>query len=135
MPRRTAWPEHPHLVGRYELGRRLKEARERNGLSLTDVQRAIEVNRGAITSYETMRTVPPLQYLIELCALYGITPSAILDPEPLHGDEDELILSALHAQPGLRDLVLQMVRNRSVFEQVREWMGIVEILQKEKDAM
>ncbi len=131
MPRRDDWPDHPQVIRREDLARRLQEARERLKLSKTDVERQLGLGRSLLLTYENGRTPPPLQYLLELCALYGIAPGQILDPEPIRGEEDERIVSALQSQPGLRSLVLGMIDDRHMYDQIREWMSVVQALQRE----
>lgn len=131
MTRRAPWPKHAQMISQTELAKRLKDARERLGLTKQEVERRVGIGRNVLATYENGRTPPPLQSLLELCALYEILPGKILDPEPVAGESDDAIASALSAQPGLRDLVLKMIRNPNVYAQVREWISVVESLQKE----
>lgn len=131
MPRRMPWPEESGIISRATLAMRLKDARERLKLSKRDVELRISLGRSVLLSYENGRTPPPLQILMELAHLYGVAPGTFLDPDPVSGEDNELILRALNAQPGLRNLVLRMATDQDVYEQVREWMEVVTVLQKQ----
>ena len=55
------------------LGKRLKQVREENGFSQTEIANRLKKNQNTISSWETGRTQPKLKDLHALCALYGCT--------------------------------------------------------------
>lgn len=55
----------------YDLGLRIKEAREKRGMSQADLARKIKRSRTAVSSYESEKQYPPLDVLCDIAdALY-----------------------------------------------------------------
>lgn len=69
-----------------ELARRIKEHRERLGMSQTELARAIFVTRQTISNWETDRTYPDVQSLLLLSSLFGVSVDALVreDTQELH---------------------------------------------------
>jgi transcriptional regulator with XRE-family HTH domain len=60
------------------LGRRLFTTRVAAGLTVRAAASAIGVDHSMIVRYENAQSIPPLERLITLADLYGITPAALL---------------------------------------------------------
>jgi transcriptional regulator with XRE-family HTH domain len=60
------------------LGRRLFTTRVAAGLTVRAAASAIGVDHSMIVRYENAQSIPPLERLIMLADLYGITPAALL---------------------------------------------------------
>lgn len=63
---------HPE-GGRVELAKRIKQHRERLGMSQTDLANAVFVSRQTISNWETDRTYPDVQSLLLLSNLFGVS--------------------------------------------------------------
>lgn len=63
---------------RVELARRIKEHRERLGMSQTELAQAIFVTRQTISNWETDRTYPDVQSLLLLSNLFGVSVDALV---------------------------------------------------------
>ena len=63
-------------------GKRLRELRERAGLSVEEVAQALGVSYGAVYRWEAGKADPKLDYLPKLARLFGIkSPRNVLAPE------------------------------------------------------
>lgn len=80
-----------------KLGERLRQARERAGLTQDEVANFLETSRGQISYYENGRREIDLTSLMKLAALYGYSVHYFLD-EPIKSSErDEELLIAFRA--------------------------------------
>ncbi|WP_158095340.1 helix-turn-helix transcriptional regulator [Collinsella sp. An2] len=61
-----------------ELARRIKEHRERLGMSQSDLAKAVFVTRQTISNWETARTYPDVQSLVLLSGLFGVSVDALV---------------------------------------------------------
>lgn len=59
------------------LGQRLRELRERKGLSIYDVEREVRLHFSTISKYERNERQPSLDVLRELAAVYGVPLSSL----------------------------------------------------------
>lgn len=57
----------------YELGLRIKKLREQKGLTQIALARRINKSKSAIASYESGRQMPPLEVLISIAGVFGIS--------------------------------------------------------------
>ena len=60
-----------------ELARRIKEHRERLGMSQSELAKKVFVSRQTISNWETDRTYPDVQSLLLLSNLFGVSASTI----------------------------------------------------------
>ena len=61
-----------------QLGPRLRDARQAANLTVRDVGERLGVDHSMIVRYENGASLPPLDRLIALAEIYGLTPSALL---------------------------------------------------------
>jgi transcriptional regulator with XRE-family HTH domain len=61
-----------------QLGPRLRDARQTANLTVREVGKHLGVDHSMIVRYENSESLPPLDRLIVLADLYGITPAALL---------------------------------------------------------
>ncbi|WP_102372504.1 helix-turn-helix transcriptional regulator [Enorma phocaeensis] len=61
-----------------ELARRIKEHRERLGMSQGELAKAVFVTRNTISNWETDRTYPDVQSLLLLSELFGVSIDALV---------------------------------------------------------
>lgn len=61
-----------------EIARRIKEHRERLGMSQGELARAVFVTRNTISNWETDRTYPDVQSLLLLSDLFGVSVDALV---------------------------------------------------------
>jgi transcriptional regulator with XRE-family HTH domain len=61
-----------------QLGPRLREARQTANLTVRDAGEQLGVDHSMIVRYENGESLPPLDRLITLAGLYGLTPAALL---------------------------------------------------------
>ncbi|MDW7671854.1 MAG: LexA family transcriptional regulator [Bacillota bacterium] len=60
------------------LGKELKRSRKAAGFTQGDVAKRLKINSKTLSSYETGRSKPAIDFLIDAAALYGLDPSAFL---------------------------------------------------------
>lgn len=58
---------------------RIKETRERNGLTQAALAKKLGVTRSAVNSWEIGVSAPSVQYLIELCKLFSVSADYLLE--------------------------------------------------------
>lgn len=58
---------------------RIRETRERNGLTQAALAKRLGVTRSAVNSWEIGVSAPSVQYLIELCKLFNVSADYILE--------------------------------------------------------
>ena len=75
-----------------ELARRIKEHRERLGMSQGDLAKAVFVSRQTISNWETDRTYPDVQSLLLLSKLFGVTVDSLVK------DDEEKLEESLAAE-------------------------------------
>jgi transcriptional regulator with XRE-family HTH domain len=61
-----------------QLGPRLREARQAANLTVREVGERLGVDHSMIVRYENGESLPPLDRLITLADIYGLTPAALL---------------------------------------------------------
>jgi transcriptional regulator with XRE-family HTH domain len=61
-----------------QLGPRLREARQTANLTVREAGERLGVDHSMIVRYENGESLPPLDRLIVLAELYGLTPAALL---------------------------------------------------------
>jgi transcriptional regulator with XRE-family HTH domain len=61
-----------------QLGPRLREARQAANLTVRDAGERLGLDHSMIVRYENGDSLPPLDRLIALADLYGLTPAALL---------------------------------------------------------
>lgn len=61
-----------------QLGPRLREARQMANLTVREVGERMGVDHSMIVRYENGESLPPLDRLIALADIYGLTPAALL---------------------------------------------------------
>jgi len=61
-----------------QLGPRLREARQTANLTVRDAGERLGVDHSMIVRYENGESLPPLDRLIALAGIYGLTPAALL---------------------------------------------------------
>lgn len=90
-----------------QIGRRLKAARERAGLTQEDAADHMGVRRSTVANWEAARHLPSLVQFRQLLTLYAASPYMILygkaSPMSLLPEEqDELMSAVRHASVSLR---------------------------------
>ena len=60
------------------LGARLRDARQTANLTVREVGERLGVDHSMIVRYESCESLPPLDRLIALANVYGLTPAALL---------------------------------------------------------
>lgn len=75
-----------------ELYIRLKEVREKKGLSQADVANALNLSRQAISQWETGKAYPDIDNLVLLCELYDMTLDELVgrNSKTLFAEEQEI---------------------------------------------
>jgi len=58
---------------------RIRETRERNGLTQAALAKRLGVTRSAVNSWEIGISAPSVQYLIELCKLFNVSADYLLE--------------------------------------------------------
>lgn len=61
-----------------QLGPRLRDARQTANLTVREVGERLGVDHSMIVRYENGESLPPLDRLIALADIYGLTPAALL---------------------------------------------------------
>ena len=61
-----------------QLGPRLREARQAANMTVREVGERLGVDHSMIVRYENGESLPPLDRLITLAEIYGLTPAALL---------------------------------------------------------
>jgi transcriptional regulator with XRE-family HTH domain len=61
-----------------QLGPRLRDARQAANLTVREVGKRLGVDHSMIVRYENAESLPPLDRLITLADIYGLTPAALL---------------------------------------------------------
>ena len=61
-----------------QLGPRLRDARQTANLTVREVGERLGVDHSMIVRYENSESLPPLDRLIALADIYGLTPAALL---------------------------------------------------------
>lgn len=87
-------------MGRYEIASRLKEARERAGLTQKEAADKVGLTPQAISNFERGINQVSNDVLRKLCDLYKVSPDIILDDFPLDGSslDDVIFLRLLRAE-------------------------------------
>ena len=57
---------------------RLRELRQRNNLTLDDIQKQTGINRGTYNNYETGKTEPKLKTALSLANFFHVTPQYLV---------------------------------------------------------
>ena len=75
------------------VGKRLKEARKKFGVTQDKVAELLEISKQSISNYETGSTYPPDKILDKLCKLYNVEPHIIKGTEPIqqYAVHDEIL--------------------------------------------
>ncbi len=79
---------------RQQIGQRLAAAIRRAGKSQSDIASALGVSRGTISSWAKGRYQPPLEALVDLCRLIGVSADEVLGLEPAKARVDVARLTA-----------------------------------------
>lgn len=69
-----------------ELGRRIRERRERRGLKQTDVANALQVSAQAVSKWERGENAPDISLLLRLSAILGVSVDWLLADHPKEKD-------------------------------------------------
>ena len=67
---------------------RLRELREKSGLSQTDVAKYLKITRQAYNHYETGKRTPDTKTISEIARLFSVTTDYLLGREPLDAKKD-----------------------------------------------
>lgn len=108
------------------IGERIKETREKNGLTQSSLAKKLNISRSAVNAWEMGVSIPSAQYLIELSKLLkvstdyllGLTTKEIVDISFLGEDEKTLLYSFLDYFKKYGHLVRSI--NKQVTEQYAE---------------
>jgi transcriptional regulator with XRE-family HTH domain len=63
-------------------GMRLKNFREQNGISLSDMASAVGIRRQTLRDIENGEVNPSLDKILIACAIFKVTPTELLPPVP-----------------------------------------------------
>jgi ribosome-binding protein aMBF1 (putative translation factor) len=74
-------PTPDHHLGR-AVGRRLRDARKRAGLTLVAAGRHLGRDHGTVARYERGEVDPPTSVLVALAGLYRVHPGELFPPAP-----------------------------------------------------
>lgn len=66
------------------IGERIKEVREKNGLTQALLAKKLGISRSAVNAWEMGISVPSAQYLIELSELFKVSTDYLLEVERQH---------------------------------------------------
>lgn len=66
------------------IGQRIKELREKHGMTMQDLAEKIATNRGNISSYEKDKYEPSAQTIVLLCRHFGVSADWLLTGEEAH---------------------------------------------------
>lgn len=102
-----------------DLGKRLRELREKNNMSIYDVERKTSLHFSTISKYERNERTPSLNKLLELAEAYQVPPGVLLSNE-------EEILSFLPAE--LRENARKLMHRT----ELSELIGLIELLEPEQ---
>lgn len=91
------------------LGRVLKEAREKKGLSLAQAGEKVGRHKASIMRYEQGASRIDMETLSELCQLYGLTIKDLPKPEGSEDFDDELVRHYHQADRKTQSIVRQML--------------------------
>ena len=61
------------------VGERIKEIREKNGLTQSSLAKKLNISRSAVNAWEMGVSIPSAQYLIELCRLFKVSVDYLLE--------------------------------------------------------
>ncbi len=103
----------------YLFGDKLKELRTSKKISQEGFGELFGVSKGTISSWESSRTEPPYEIMLEIAKYFGVTPNYLFDFTQEDMDRIEQLRTAL--------------KNAGV-DNIEQAMQIIEILKKEKDA-
>lgn len=73
-------------------GRKIRIARQLQGLSLVGVASRLGVSHGAVAKWETDRARPRLKRILELSRVLRISPAHLLEPVGLEGSDPVAVL-------------------------------------------
>lgn len=83
---------------------KIKELREKNDMTQSDLARKLSITRSAINAWEMGISVPSTQYIVELALLFNTSTDYILDMSDellinisnLNHDEQEIVFKLLN---------------------------------------
>lgn len=97
------------------IGKRLKQVREENGLSQTEIAQKLGINQNTVSSWEVGRTQPKHETIITLCGLYGCTYEHLTGTKQ-HDKGDVSLTDILAKLPELSLSDLEAIVNACFFE-------------------
>lgn len=72
MKTNTRQPSPAILAARKEVGRRIKEMRERRGLTTSDVASVVGIDRATVSKLEAANWSPTLDQVLKIAAAIGV---------------------------------------------------------------
>ena len=104
-------------------GERLKELRESQGMSQTDLAEHLNVSRQSVGGYENYTTIPPADIVVKIADLFNVTSDYLLGRtnekynfNELNAD-DKKILSMLYED---KDTLFKLYENKDILLKLYE---------------
>jgi transcriptional regulator with XRE-family HTH domain len=102
----------------FDIGARLKELREKKGLSQSELANLSGVERGTISRIENSHLTPSLSTLITLCSCLGITLSGFFcnNLEDISEEFEDLLQAAKKLSPEQLSLLAQFIKSMTDYK-------------------
>lgn len=109
-----------------ELGKRIRHARERVGLSQEELAEAVQRDQKAVSEYETGKRKLPATDIPTFASVLGVPFSYFFDGE-LHLDElDQVLLQEFHTLPTQEDKHTALQAVRLISDTVRRHTSLID---------
>lgn len=111
------------------IGERMKEVREKNGLTQSALAKKLNISRSAVNAWEMGVSIPSAQYLVELSKLFkvttdyllGLSTEELVDISFLEEEEKKLLYGFLDYFKKYGDMVRSINRQLEVpYDEIRE---------------
>lgn len=111
------------------IGERMKEVREKNGLTQSALAKKLNISRSAVNAWEMGVSIPSAQYLVELSKLFkvttdyllGLSTEELVDISFLEEEEKKLLYGFLDYFKKYGDMVRSIHRQiEAPYDEIRE---------------
>lgn len=100
------------------IGERIKDLREKHGLTQTALARKLGLSRSAINAWEMGISTPSTQYLVELSLLFKVSTDFLLELN--HAETVDISTLDLEEKTILYSMLNYFMRHRRIAELLRE---------------